>query len=192
MPSVSRFAIRDGPRFSRSVEVKPRKSSASGGIRSAPGNPAATASLLGSPPPANPRRTVVFSKTSSSSKSCFSAAAIVSRLSLRRRTATSLSSSSTSSGSLENRTASSSAGCCARTSTGCRRSHCGAHVRPKVRQPPGDRDPEPGRGGRVARLEVGQGVIELLLRASRGRPSPPSPSRRRGAAAARAPRRRCR
>ena len=59
-PSVSRFAIRDGPRFSRSVEVKPRKSSASGGIRSAPGTPAATASLLGSPPPAKPRRTVVF------------------------------------------------------------------------------------------------------------------------------------
>ena len=44
------------------------------------------------------------------------------------------------SGSLEKRTASRSAGDCARTSTGCRRSHCGGHVAPEVRQPPGHRD----------------------------------------------------
>ena len=115
-PSVSRFAIRDGPRFSRSVEVKPRKSSASGGIRSAPGTPAATASLLGSPPPAKPRRTVVFVSTPRSSNSAFSAAAIASRLSLRSRTATSFCSSSVSSGSLGNRLASRSAGDWARMS----------------------------------------------------------------------------
>ena len=176
-----------------SVEVKPRKSSASGGIRSAPGTPAATASLLGRPPPAKPRRTVVRSRGRRGPRRAASRpSAIASRLSLRISTATSfclelgVSLDRSRSGRRRGVPA-----CRARRSTGCSRSHCAGTWLPEVGQAPGEGDTEPGRRRRVAGLELGEGILRVARALSPARPSPRLRSRRRGAAAARAPRRRC-
>ena len=140
-PSVSKFAIRVGPRPAFCVEVKPRNSSEVCGTRSAPGTPAASAIRFGrlmppsNPPPAKPIRTLVGSRKSSAS-SLLAPSATASLSSLRSRKATSFASRTTSRGSLGKRiewvsalivcplarVARRSTGICAAASSGTKRS----------------------------------------------------------------------
>ena len=107
--------MRAGPSPAFCVEVKPRKSSALSGIRSAPPTPAAKAIRFGrlwppsKPPPAKPRLMLVGRQKSSLSTSCLAPSAIAARLSERSSRTASCCSRIVCGGSLGKRIASSSA-----------------------------------------------------------------------------------
>ena len=144
--------------------MKPRKSSASGGIRSAPGTPAATASLLGRPPPANPRRTVVFSNAVEVVEErllgrCDRLLAVAAQedgdvvlleLGLLRvaREAHRVEQGGRLRADVDRLQA----------------RPLGGNMRPEVRQPPRDGDPEPGRRRGVLRLQLRERLLEILAR----------------------------
>ncbi len=195
---AERLEIRDraGPIPDRCVEVKPRKSSAVSGIRSAPLIPAATAIRFGSerppskPPPANPRRIDVTSSDDRRAEPVDRVVDVLERVRAQQDRRRRFARAPCRRVAREAERVDERAACPARRSHGRCRAHAAGTSRSKYGSPHATVTPRPAGDGRVVARRASASARSSVRCASRevaavdgGR----ARSRSRGGAAARAP-----